>query len=173
MAITNPVLKRHIISFVISVFVFSITVSCNRFTQDSGHKESYVGTELTAATLLCKSDRLASGGFFRDLKTSTVETVASIHHESKPTTWRITLKGNNAEVIRFSGATETIEETETYTVESTLSGILLISQRIEQGTSPQIITIDKSNSSFVYTSQHVNPFYNRANIFYGSCAPYL
>lgn len=155
-------------------FLLSIATSCGRFSQDNVLRgEPYIGVKLTATAILCKSDRIASAGFFPDLKTGKVETVALIHHESKPSTWRIILKGNSAEVIRFSGATQTIEETEIYTVENTTGGILMISQRGEQGTSPQIITIDKSNSSFVYTTQHVNPFWNRANIFYGSCFPYL
>lgn len=150
-----------------------LAVSYSGCSKDTNqHGKLYIGSKLTATSLLCKSDQMASAGFFRDILTSKVETQAYIHSESKPSVWKIKLKANSAEVIRFSGAKETIEDVETYNVENTVSGLLLTSQRLEQGTSPQIITIDNSNSSFVYSSQHVNPLWNRANVFYGSCATY-
>jgi len=136
-------------------------------------KEAYVGAQLKGTVLLCKSDQLASGGFWRTSAAGNVESGASIRREEKATTWRITLKRSVAEVIRFSGASQTIEEPEVYSVEPTSVGILLIYQNRASAASPQIITIDLTNSSFVYSSQHVNPLWNRANIFYGSCQPHL
>ena len=52
----------------------------------------------------------------------------SIVTESRPTTWRITLKSNYAEVIRFTGATQSPEQPEAFSAEPTSAGILLVSR---------------------------------------------
>lgn len=122
--------------------------------------------------LLCKSNEWTAGGFWRHVKSMEVEKGARIAKEPSITTWRITIKGEIAEVIRFSGATQTLEEPEIFSVETTFGGLLLMSKNRPYGVSPQIITVDTSNSSFVYSSQHVNPFWNRASVFYGACSPY-
>jgi hypothetical protein len=92
--------------------------------------------------------------------------------QSRATTWRITLQGNRADVIRFSGASQTIEEPEVYSLEQTTSGILLTYQKRSASESLQVITIDPSNSSFVYSTHDLNRLWNRASVFYGSCQPY-
>jgi len=136
----------------------------------------YSGTELTGSTFLCTSDQVAAGGYWYDATRDTVEEGASIHKETTVTTWRITLTEGSAQVIRFSGASQTIENPEIFSREITpAGGLLFVSQRLS-GFSPQVITIDLTNSSFVYSTQHVDPVlfrYNRANVFYGTCRPYL
>lgn len=48
-------------------------------------------------------------------------------------------------------------------------GLLLVWKDRPEGFSPQIIMIDTTTSSFVYTTQYVDLFMNRANVFYGVC----
>ncbi len=139
-------------------------------------KAPYHGPSLRPAkTYLCKSDQAVQGGFWLsefgpDLL---VEQAGRISKEPN-TTWRITIRGDSAEVIRFSGATQALEEPEIYTVGITAGGgLLLVYERPARGYSPQIITIDPKNSSFVYSTHHVNPLHNRASVWYGSCIPYL
>jgi hypothetical protein len=134
-------------------------------------KESYTGTELSLqSSLQCKSDQLASGGFWRT-GADAIEQGGRLGRESRITTWRITIQEKIAEVARFSGATQTLDEPQLFNVERTSGGLLLTSTR-QPGESLQIITIDPSSSSFVYSSQHVSPLSNRANIFYGTCQAY-
>ena len=117
--------------------------------------------------LQCKSDQVASGGFWRTPSGSTEEG-GKLGKESNTTTWRISIKGKTADVVRFAGATQSLDEPEVFDLEDTGGGLLLTSRR-GSGESPQIITIDLASSSFVYSSQYVSPFSNRANVFYGSC----
>jgi len=97
------------------------------------------------------------------------------YQSTEPTTkWRIDLKENFAVVTRFSGATETLEAPEKFTFEGTpTGGLLFVSKERRSGFSPQIITIDPSNGSFVYTAPFVSFLYNRANVYYGFCFDYL
>ncbi len=138
----------------------------------------YLGMEkLTGDVFHCTSDHLAAGGYWYDATKDAVDQGASIRQESAVTTWRITLRENSAEVIRFSGLSQTIEEPEIYSLEVTpTGGLLLVWQDRPAGYSPQVITIDPTNSSFVYSTQYVDVAlfrWNRANIFYGTCRPYL
>lgn len=139
----------------------------------AGHSgNAYSGSKLNSNTLLCRSDETAAAGFWRNLSTGVVEKTATVSKEKRATAWRITLKQSRAEVTSFSGASEGISEPGVFDVEFTPSrGLLLISSSRKRGENPEVITIDTSNSSFVYTSQHVNQLWNRANVFYGSCDP--
>lgn len=145
--------------------------------QNVDRRTAYSGPKLTGDVFLCTSDQNTAGGYWYDAAKETVEQGASIRRESKVTTWRIKLRKNDADVIRFSGASQTIEDPEIYSVEVTRTGgLLMVWQNRPSGFSPQIITIDPTNSSFVYSSQHVDVLllrWNRANIFYGTCRPYL
>lgn len=136
----------------------------------------YSGSELKGEILLCTSDQVAAGGYWYESKTKVTEQGATIGKESRVTTWRITLRKTTADVIRFSGTSQTIEEPEVYSLEVTATGgWLLVWQNRPPGSSPQVITIDPSNSSFVYSTQFVDLMLfrsNRANIFYGTCRPY-
>jgi hypothetical protein len=163
--------KKLILLLIMSALILchlSPTRAETKFKDLTKHK----GVELKTDTFLCKSNYLAAAGFWRNFNDSTIEEGIVISDESKTTTWRITLKGITAEVIRYSGATETLEQPEIFSVEPTIGGFLLISKQRSLGESTQIITIDVSSSSFVYSSQHVNPLWNRANVFYGTCVPY-
>lgn len=138
-------------------------------------KSPYSGPKLTSPTLMCKASQLAAAGFWRNLQDGSVEESARIEREPKPTFWRIaisTAKGT-AQLIRFNANLEALEAPVVFSAENTPGGgLLLVKTEREPGTSPETISIDPANSSFVYTSQHANVFYNRANIWYGSCKPY-
>lgn len=134
---------------------------------------TYIGMELTGAHFICKSNKISAGGFWNDIKSMKVVKEGFTNTETQTTTWKIKMKDNLAEVTRFSGSTGTIEDPQIFGVEKTpmTNGLLLVSQR-NSGESPEVITIDPENGSFVYSTQNVNVFYNRANIFYGECYPY-
>jgi hypothetical protein len=133
----------------------------------------YTGAPLLGNAFQCKSDEVAAAGFWRDLISKQVKQSASVAKQRSITIWRVALKGPIAEVTAFTGATQTVEEPQIFTVEHTTGGLLLIYRDRASGESPQIITIDPGNGSFVYGSQHVNPILNRANVFFGSCTPSL
>ena len=133
--------------------------------------DKYRGPKLTATTFLCKSARLAAAGFWQNWRADTIDEGVTVNREAETTIWRITVRDKIAEVIRYSGATETVETPKLFSAETASGGLLLVSSDRASGESPEIITIDTSNSSFVYSSQHVNPLWNRANVFFGSCMP--
>jgi hypothetical protein len=131
-------------------------------------KTSFHGEPLSAGTtLLCKASHVATGGFYRDLNTGEVSQSGRLGSEPE-TTWRITFSGQSAHVIRFSGASQEIEEPRRFVVGEAAVGLILVSARASDE-SPEAITIDPENGSFVYSSQMVNLLWNRANVFYGTC----
>jgi hypothetical protein len=96
--------------------------------------------------------------------------------EPKPTHWRVAIskEKGTAEVIRFNENFGELEAPARFSFEVTMGGgFLLVNTTRDPGVSPEVISIDPVNSSFVYSSQHVNVMWNRANIWYGSCRPYL
>ena len=151
------------------------TVPVARSADKYERKAPYRGQKLASSTVMCKASQLAAAGFWRNLTDETVNERASIEQEPKPTYWRITLLGQSgtAQVIRFNANLEALEAPVIFTAEPTLGGgLLLVRRNREPGMSPETISIDPINSSFVYSSQHANVLYNRANIWYGACAPY-
>ena len=138
-------------------------------------RASYTGPKLSTATVICKANQLAAAGFWRNPPGEKVYEGARIEKEPKPTYWRVAISAQTetAQVIRFNANLEALEAPVAFSAEPTPGGgFLFVKKTREPGTSPEIISIDPANSSFVYSSQHVNPMYNRANIWYGSCAPY-
>lgn len=136
----------------------------------------YTGSalRLDMLTFLCSSNRVASGGYWGSGEN--VEQGGWVKTEPATSTWRITLNPEvpSAEVLRLSGLSRPPEEPETYTLEVTPSGgFLLVWQERLRGVAPQVITIDPTNSSFVYSTQHTNVLRNRGSVFWGTCIPYL
>lgn len=43
----------------------------------------------------------------------------------------------------------------------------------QDGLNAQTITIDLTNSSFVYSGHSIDPLMNKVNVFSGNCQPYL
>jgi len=161
-------LKTSIGALLLSVG--AIVVFASQAGQDFSREVVYRGTKLEGEVYLCTSDRATSSGFRRDAGSGTVTEIAEVSRQRKTTTWRVTLKGSQAEVVVFTGATQTLEAAEQFTVSRGAAGLLLTRH---DGLSTQTITIDPSNSSFVYSGQDVNLLMNKTNIFVGSCRPYL
>jgi hypothetical protein len=160
---------RHMNARGLAVGIIVISVACGCGKSDE-RLTRFDGSQLDlTATLQCTSDEFASGGFWRSASSGIEQGIRFGHQNA--TTWRITVRGNLAEVSRFSGATQTLEEPQHFAIEETFGGLLLIYER-SAFESAQLITIDLTSSSFVYSTQHVSPLYNRANIFYGTCHPY-
>ena len=138
-------------------------------------KVPYAGPKLASLSVMCKASQLAAAGFWRNLGDATVHEGARIEQEPKPTYWRITIieSSGTAQVIRFNANAESLESPVIFTAEPTPGGgLLLLRKNRESGTSPETISIDPANSSFVYSSQHANVMYNRASIWYGTCVAY-
>ena len=149
-------------------------VTCGAQTRlDYSHQAPYRGSKLEGEVYLCTSDRVAEAGFYRDLGNSTVTESFEVHTQRNVTTWRITIRGNRADVVAFSGSTQTLEESEEFSVVYRGTTAVLLTRQNVVPSAVQTITIDPSNSSFVYSSQNVFSLRNRANIFVGSCRPYF
>jgi hypothetical protein len=140
------------------------------FAGDQKREVPYTGTKVTSSTLLCKASNMAAGGFWN--KNGGTEEGARIQAEPQPTFWKVIMSSETgtAEVIRSNANNEELTSPVAFNIEITpTGGILLVSAKRARGTSPETITIDANNSSFVYSSQHVNSMWNRANIWYGTC----
>lgn len=138
-------------------------------------KVPYTGPKISSWTLMCKSAHMAAGGFWRDHSDASVTEGARFQKEAKPTHWRVSIskEKGTAEVIRFNENFEELEAPARFSFEITPGGgFLLVKTARDPGTSPEAISIDPLNSSFVYSSQHANVLWNRANIWYGSCKAY-
>ena len=146
------------------------------YSADSGERKvPYTGPKINSWTLLCKATHMAAGGFWRDLSDTIVSEGARFEKEAKPTHWRISIskEKGTAEVVRFNENFEELTAPARFTFEVTPGGgFLLVKTTRDLGTSPETISIDPLNSSFVYSSQHANLMWNRANIWYGSCRPH-
>lgn len=125
-------------------------------------------------SLRCSSDKVAAAGVWRTPE-GYLERVGE-ERRSNTTTWRIVVAGDQAVVARVDGTSGAVIDPEVWAVESSPwggmddgTGLILTPLKRGPGVSPEAITIDERTSSFVYTTQHVNPFYNRANVFYGTC----
>ena len=166
------------VPIVVMSLIAAITVGAPRRAHSADtceRKVPYIGLEITSLTMMCKAAHLAAGGFWSNLSKKTVHEGARVEKESKPTFWRIAISDDvrSAQVSRFNANLEALEAPVTFGVEVTPhGGLLLIKTKRERGTSPETISIDVENSSFVYSSQHVNIWYNCANIWYGACKPY-
>lgn len=146
------------------------------YSSDSGaRKVPYTGPKVSSWNMVCKATHMASSGFWRDLSDATVSEGARFQKEPKPTLWRVSIskEKGTAQVARFNENSEELEAPTNFSAEFTPGGgVLLVKTTRDPGTSPETISIDPLNSSFVYSSQHVNAMWNRANIWYGACRPY-
>ena len=137
----------------------------------------YTGSKLEGNVYLCRSGRVVSAGFRRSAEDGSVNEVTDVATQQNVTTWRITVMGGRAEVVAFVGATQTLEAAEQFTVQRGASGLLLTRPdsrpSLEAGLAAQTMTIDVTNSSFVYSGQIISPFMNKTNIFVGYCSPHF
>lgn len=159
----------------ILIAIVTTIVSSSWASDKYERKVPYTGPKLGSRVVICSAKQIAAAGFWRELTNAEVIEGARIEEESKPTHWRIVISGEteSAEVIRFNANDETLEAPTLFTAEFTPGGgLLLVKKDRQAGTSPETISIDPVNSSFVYSSQHASVLYNRANIWYGACKPY-
>lgn len=140
-------------------------------TTEFEREVAYTGQPLEGTVFLCSSDHVTSAAFRRDLGTGTVTEHTYVSTERSVTTWRVAFNGNQAEVIVFQGATQTVEAPERFAVQRNQFGYFLTWQGFESGA--QTISIDLSNSSFVYSSQNLHALKNGVNTFVGSCRPHV
>ena len=139
-------------------------------TRPYERSESYVPQPIAASArqLECASNR-ALGGYFADyFAEGRPEEKVWVSEEPHTSTWTITLQGSLADVrLR---RTDGHADQKWYNVEKTAAGngYILTSAR-DPGTSPETITLSLTRGTFVYSSQHVNPMMNRANIYIGHC----
>jgi hypothetical protein len=161
------------IAVLVAVLTLLAWFSAPAQAQTTERLTPYSGPNLRGKVFPCTANQNVAGGYWAEGSTSRIEQGSMGGRQTKATTWRVTLKTETAEVIRFSGASQTLEEPEVYSLEATPSGgLLLVWRNRPSGYSPQIMTIDPANSSFVYSTHHVNPMHNRASVFYGTCRPY-
>lgn len=170
--------KRHRVALVVALSGLTAIALAPSIAHsaDSGERKAlYTGPEIRSWTLMCKATHMAAGGFWRNPQDASVTEGARFQKEPKPTHWRVSIskEKGTAEVIRFNGNFEELETPARFSFEVTPGGgFLLVKTTRDPGTSPEVISIDPLNSSFVYSSQHANAMWNRANIWYGSCRPY-
>ena len=170
----RPKAVLTVLCFLAFLVTAAIPLSTAVASDKHERRSVYTGPKLSAPTVICKASQLAAGGFWRSQSGDKVHEGARIEKESKPTYRRVAIspQTETAVVIRFNANREALEAPVDFSAELTAGGgLLLVKKAREIGTSPEVISIDPVNSSFVYSSQHVNPLYNRANIWYGSCAP--
>jgi hypothetical protein len=119
-----------------------------------------VSSDTGPLTWTCMAEYAASTGYYR----GTGWTLAADYKkQSRPATWIITVQPEGARVTDGQGNVGRYMVTKTDG-----SGIILV--EAEAGTSIQVITIDpSSSSSFVYTTQNAQAFWNRATTFTGTC----
>ena len=132
---------------------------------------SYHGSKLEGDVFLCKSDKVVAAGYLNDMIREEVTEIVDVSKQKNDTTWRITLKGQTAEVVAFTGATQTLEAAETFSYHNDESGQYLTLSQVDRGA--QVITIDRANSTFVYSGQSISVMMNKTNIFIGSCRSYF
>ena len=148
------------LSWMTAIALFT-TVS---YSADFGERKvPYTGPEISSLSLICKATHMAAGGFWRDLSNLTVSEGAHYQKESKPTHWRVLISKDEgtAEVIRFNENSGELEGPSLFSLEVTRGGgFLLVKTTRDLGNSPETISIDLLNSSFVYfptRESHVEP----------------
>jgi hypothetical protein len=118
---------------------------------------------------LCRSDDVTAGGFRKELQSGKVVQITEVARQQRVTTWRISIRQDDATVTAFTGATQTLEAQESFAVRRTEKAMALFRR---DGLNFQTITIDLENSSFVYSGHSVGALMNKVNIFVGRCQPY-
>lgn len=110
-------------------------------------------------TWTCRAEYAASTGYYRGTGWTLT---AEYKKQSAPATWIIIFQPEGARVTDGQGNVGRYQVTKTDG-----TGVVLV--EAEAGTSVQVITIDPSSSSFVYTTQNAQPLWNRASTFTGTC----
>lgn len=118
-----------------------------------------VTSEAGPLTWTCRAEYAANTGYYRD---TGWRRIAEYEKQSRSATWIISLTPDGARVTDGQGNTGTYIVTK---LDST--GIILVEAMADM--SVQVVSIDPSSSSFVYTTQNAQPMWNRASTFTGTC----
>lgn len=162
-------MMRRIVLGVLLAFTVAVVTQAQS-SQDVTRATPYSGRPLSGAVFLCKSGDATTGGFRTAPDGERVLQIAEITRQPNVTTWRVTIRRDDAEVIAFGGATQTLDAPEVFSLRRSPDAIALFRQ---EGLNSQTMTIDLANSSFVYSGHSINILMNRANVFAGSCQPYV
>jgi hypothetical protein len=127
-------------------------------------------------SLLCESSEVAIAGYYnaeigRPATASRQST--ALERQPTPSQWRVDAVASTdlVRVTRYSGSTKQLESPEIWTGEGDPMGFgwLLLKAKRPPGQSPKTITVTHATLHFIYSTHHVNPFYNRANVWVGQC----
>jgi len=83
--------------------------------------------------------------------------------DDRSLTWSISSASTGSAEVSKSTGTRQYERSESYVPHP------IGASARDPGVSPETITISLTRGTFVYSSQHVNPMMNRANIYIGHC----
>src|SRR5688572_9346634 len=88
---------------VAAVLAFTVIVTVQaQSAPDIARATAYSGAPLEGAVFLCKSDNVTAGGFRRELESGRVVQIAEVTRQKSFTTWRITIRRDQAEVAAFA-----------------------------------------------------------------------
>ncbi len=136
------------------------------WTLTASAETPFIGRPIKGTEIVCQSSESVAAGYWR--KDGRVVKDANIS-AAPLTTWIIIIKGDTAFVSQAGKATVNPDDLTKFTIERAYGGWQLIEKDREFGVSPETITIDPANGSFVYVVQHADGFWNRANVFIGFC----
>jgi hypothetical protein len=137
-------------------------------TSAAASEVNYQGRPLRASsdtggppTWTCRAAQAAGTGYYRAPQGWTL--TSEYAKQSRPATWIITFQADGS--VRVTDNQGNIGN---YTAtKRDATGVILV--EAEAGDSIQVITIDPSSSSFLYTTQNTQPLWNRASTFTGTC----
>lgn len=156
MPVTFPsILKVALVGSFVSV----TAVAAVAFDAPYQDRPLRVTSETGPLTWTCHAEYAANTGYYRD---KGWRLIAKYKKHSRPVTWIISLSSDGARVTDRQGNTGTYIVTKL-----DRTGIILV--EAQGDTSVQVVTIDPSSSSFVYTMQNAQPIWNRASTFTRRC----
>ena len=132
----------------------------------TAQSDVFGGQRLRADTIVCESSGTVAVGYWHQGD----KVIERATHESPASTrWAITIKDDIAFTKQVGQSTLNPDEITKFRVERAFGGWQLVELERPFGVSPETITIDPANGSFVYVVQHADNLWNRANVLYGKC----
>jgi len=134
--------------------------------------------EAQITSLLCESNEAAVVGYYHTEAGSgkQAEKVGGpLERQKGKSQWRVdgvATATNVVRVTRYSGALHQIDvPTSVWRIETDPlgTGFILLPTDRAQGAAMEVMTITLATGAFVYSTQHVNPLWNRTTIFVGQC----
>jgi hypothetical protein len=150
------------LSFIVLAFLPTTAFAQNLRDQ---YKAPFEGPVLKDAfkkdtVFLCASNLAGSTGVYPE--SGGRQIISEFNQQSKPVIWSLVIEKEKALVTDNQGNEQVM-----VTTKFNSEGIVLVGAGKNE--SVQVITIDPNNSSFVYTTQNISIFWNRASTFVGRC----